>query len=149
MLPDQPGTYVLILRLASSTTIQVGRLGSFHFPSGWYAYVGSGWGPGGLAARITRHLCSSKSLRWHIDYLCACAEPVEAWYGIGIRDQECAWAETLAHLSGTLASVPHFGASDCRCPGHLLRFAAMPSREAFAQAVGVAVACSRVPGAQP
>ena len=69
MLPDQPGTYVLILRVFRPASVRVGRLGRFHFPAGWYAYVGSARGPGGLAARISRHLRSPKPSRWHVDHL--------------------------------------------------------------------------------
>ncbi len=35
---------------------------------GFYIYVGSACGPGGLRARISRHLCGKrKRLHWHID----------------------------------------------------------------------------------
>ncbi|HHO76762.1 MAG TPA: DUF123 domain-containing protein [Deltaproteobacteria bacterium] len=45
-----------ILLLARSTMIQVGKLGSFIFPAGHYAYIGSAFGSGGLHARIQRHI---------------------------------------------------------------------------------------------
>ena len=136
MLPDQPGTYVLILRLSRPTAITVGRLGRFQFPAGWYAYTGSARGPGGLVARISRHLRSPKSLHWHVDYLRACAHPVAAWYAIGIQKRECAWARALVRLPGASVPIPHFGASDCRCPTHLIHFAAQPDLKVFARAVG-------------
>jgi len=60
---------VLILRLPCPATVNVGRLGRVRFPAGWYAYVGSAYGPGGLAARISRHLRPSKPSHWHLDYL--------------------------------------------------------------------------------
>lgn len=144
MLPDQPGTYVLILYLTNGTTIQVGHLGSFKFPVSWYAYVGSGCGPGGLAARISRHLRPAKPLHWHIDYLRAHTKPVKVWYATGVRDQECRWAEALFRLPGALIPAPGFGASDCRCAGHLIGFSALPSKAAFSQAVGVPVSCFQV-----
>ncbi len=139
MLPDRPGTYVLILHLPCPTTITVGRLGRFHFPAGWYAYAGSARGPGGLAARIARHLRVSKPLRWHVDYLRAHAHPVEVWYTEGHRRQgrqECAWAAALSTPPGASIPVPRFGASDCHCPAHLTHFAAPPDLAAFARAVG-------------
>jgi Uri superfamily endonuclease len=144
MLPDQPGTYGLILHLFSATAIQVGRLGRFKFPAGWYIYVGSGCGPGGLAARISRHLRTSKPLHWHVDYLCACAKPVKVWYATGVRDSECDWAEALSHLPEASMPIPGFGASDCRCAGHLVHFSALPSQGAFSEAVGVAVSCFQI-----
>ncbi len=136
MLPDRPGTYVLVLRLARPTTIGVGRLGRFSFPPGWYAYVGSARGSGGLAARIARHLRSPKPLHWHVDYLRADARPVEVWYAVGIRKRECVWAQALFDLPGASVPVPRFGASDCHCQAHLVHFAAPPDPATFARAVG-------------
>ena len=136
MLPDCSGVYVLILRLSRLTTISVGRLGRFQFPTGWYAYAGSAQGPGGLAARLSHHLRSHKPLRWHADYLRVHARPVEIWYAVGARKRECAWGQALSRLPGASTPVPRFGASDCRCPAHLVYFAAPPDLVAFATAVG-------------
>lgn len=127
---------MLILHLPHPTTITVGRLGCFQFPAGWYAYAGSARGPGGLAARIARHLRVSKPLRWHVDYLRAHAQPVEVWYTQGHRRQECGWAAALFALPGASIPVPRFGASDCHCPAHLTYFATLPDLAAFARAVG-------------
>jgi len=136
MLPDQAGTYALILELPRPATIAVGKLGRFSFPAGWYAYAGSARGPGGLAARLSRHLRSLKPLRWHVDYLRVYTRPIAAWYAVGARKQECAWAKALASLPGASAPVPRFGASDCRCPAHLIHFATPPDLKTFARAVG-------------
>jgi len=136
MLPDRPGTYALILKLPHPTTIGVGQLGRFQFPAGWYAYAGSAHGPGGLVARISRHLRLPKPLHWHVDYLRVCARPIAAWHAVGIRKRECAWAKALARLPGASAPIPRFGASDCCCPAHLIHFAAPPDLKTFARAVG-------------
>ena len=136
MLPDRPGTYTLILSLARPTIIDVGRLGRFRFPEGWYAYAGSARGPGGLAARISRHLRAAGPLHWHVDYLRACARPIAAWYIVGPQKRECAWAQALSALPGGSIPAPRFGASDCRCPAHLIHFAAPPDLKAFTHAVG-------------
>jgi len=139
MVPDRPGTYVLILRLPrSAVDIRVGRLGCFRFWAGWYAYVGSARGPGGLAARLARHLRPLKTMHWHIDYLRAQAQPVEIWYATGMQRRECAWAFALSGLPGASVPVSRFGASDCRCPAHLIYFAA-PSDSTFASALGESV----------
>lgn len=50
------GTYVLVIRLREPQEISVGRLGVFPFHHGYYVYIGSAFGPGGLKARIRRHL---------------------------------------------------------------------------------------------
>lgn len=143
MPPDRAGTYVLILRLPRHATISVGRLGRFRFPAGWYAYVGSARGPGGLAARISRHRRSSKSLHWHVDYLRLYTHPVAVWYAIGDQKKECAWAQVLSKLPGAFVPAPRFGASDCHCPAHLVYFDAPPELSPFARAVGETVSEER------
>lgn len=137
MTTDRPGTYALILYLPHSVAdICVGRLGRFYFPAGWYAYVGSARGPGGLAARLARHLRQVKPLHWHIDYLRAHASPVEIWYVTGTQRRECVWARSLLGLSDASVPVPRFGASDCRCFTHLIHFALPPDLAVFAGALG-------------
>ena len=39
------GTYILTLSLETKQNIQIGKLGRFKFPSGYYVYVGSAFGP--------------------------------------------------------------------------------------------------------
>jgi Uri superfamily endonuclease len=136
MLPDRPGTYVLILWLAVPKTITCGKAGCFRFPAGWYAYVGSAHGPGGLAARLARHLRGTDRPHWHIDYLRSESQPVEIWYTLAPTREECAWSEALLALSGAHPPVPGFGASDCRCSTHLVHLDYQPDHLAFARVVG-------------
>jgi Uri superfamily endonuclease len=133
MLPKQAGTYALTLRLSRPRTISIGRLGAFSFPAGWYAYAGSARGPGGLAARVGRHLQASKTRHWHIDYLRTHAKPVVIWYTTCTQSRECRWARALSQLPGASMPAPGFGASDCRCPAHLVLLPARPDRLVFAQ----------------
>jgi Uri superfamily endonuclease len=126
---------VLVMRLARCTTISIGRLGEFRFPTGWYLYVGSARGPGGLAARVSRHHRTSKTHHWHIDYLRAHAELIAAWYTTGRQKRECNWADTLSALPGAAIPVPRFGASDCRCPAHLIQYPTQPDPLAFVHLV--------------
>jgi Uri superfamily endonuclease len=135
MAPKQPGCYVLIMRLSRREALDIGRLGRFDFPAGWYAYVGSARGPGGLAARLSRHRRTSKTPHWHVDHLRARAEPTAAWYTLGNQKRECDWARVLSKLPGANVVAPGFGASDCRCATHLLHFTAPPDRSAFARCV--------------
>jgi Uri superfamily endonuclease len=131
-LPAAPGCYVLILHLPGphSRMLAVGRLGSWPLPPGTYAYCGSAHGPGGLRARVSRHLRREKRLHWHVDYLAAAAEVVAVWLWPGApRAQECAIAGHLARWPGVYRPVPRFGSSDCRCPGHLLALPGGPSPE--------------------
>ncbi len=57
----EPGTYALLLKLDRWERITVGKLGTFDFPAGYYLYVGSALGPGGLQARLAHHQRGSKS----------------------------------------------------------------------------------------
>jgi Uri superfamily endonuclease len=134
-LPAQSGTYVLVLHCSAAQRIVVGRLGEMDVQPGWYVYVGSALGPGGLAARVGRHLATDRPLRWHIDYLRRVADVVEVWYAPGDERRECDWAQGVAKLPGVSAPLPRFGASDCHCPAHLFRSAGAPSFDYFAQSV--------------
>ncbi len=120
------GTYILWLFLHNYKRIQVGSLGTFDFMAGYYAYIGSALGPGGLAARLKRHFTRDKPLRWHIDYLTVQLKPFGAWY---INDQkrwEHLWANAFQVNSEALMPAKGFGATDCRCPSHLFYFYTEP-----------------------
>jgi histidyl-tRNA synthetase len=122
-LPAAAGTYVLIFRLAAPLHLAPGRLGALVLPPATYAYVGSAAGPGGLRARVQRHLRQGKALRWHIDYLTE-AQPVDrVWFAAGGTRIECATVRRLLRQPGAAPGVARFGNSDCRegCPSHLVR----------------------------
>ncbi len=114
-IPSSPGAYVLLIRLEKPTTIEVGRLGTIHFPAGAYAYVGSALN--GLRARVGRHLHHKKKLHWHVDYLIQKGQLSEVVWTLSDERLECRIADALRHQG--LPSIPKFGASDCRCPSHL------------------------------
>lgn len=139
MTPRQPGTYVLILQLPQAAGVQVGQLGYFSFAPGWYAYAGSARGPGGLTARVRRHLQATTAQHWHVDYLRAYARSVAVWYAVGTKRRECRWAQALSELPGASVPAPRFGASDCRCAAHLVHFPTAPDRLGFADCVGVPI----------
>jgi len=116
----EKGIYCLILKTGGAV-LPVGALGEMQFPAGWYIYVGSALGPGGLA-RVNRHIrvyreaCDHRP-RWHIDRLLTDSRFV-------LTAAVC--GETTARLECTLArslggdGVRGFGCSDCRCTTHLL-----------------------------
>jgi len=118
-LPRTHGTYGLGLYLAAPATRTIGALGDHAFPSGVYIYVGSAWGPGGLRARVGRHLRGSPKLRWHIDYLRRITSPIVLWLAAETH-LECAWAQYLLAQPALSVIVPRFGASDCTCTTHLV-----------------------------
>jgi Uri superfamily endonuclease len=106
-LPAEPGAYVLLIRL---------ELAAAGLPPGRYLYCGSARGPGGLRARLGRHLRRGKSIRWHVDRLTEAGEALGAWVFPG--GDECALVAALGHLP---VPIRGFGSSDCRrCAAHLL-----------------------------
>jgi len=120
------GTYALGLSLDRARLLIVGRLGRFIFPAGYYLYSGSALGPGGLPARLARHGRREKHLHWHIDYLLEQARLVETWTTLSARRWECVWARALLQMAGAQIVAPRFGASDCRCPTHLIYLSQSP-----------------------
>ena len=113
-LPEDKGTYVLLAGLNQTKRIEIGRLGAFDLVPGFYAYVGSAHGAGGLRARIQHHLESAAHPHWHIDYLLLWAVPIEVWYAIADRKLEQDWAEFLNQSPIFRAPIPRFGSSDYR-----------------------------------
>ena len=140
------GVYALLLALASSQTITVGRLGGFHFPAGYYLYLGSAQGPGGLAARLALHCRREKKLHWHIDYLRPAARLEQIWVLVTDERVECQWAAAAQALPGVSLPASRFGASDCRCPAHLFHYPARPESSVFANAAGIPVSRLKVFG---
>jgi Uri superfamily endonuclease len=111
-VPDEKGTYVLIVSAPRMKRIGVGRLGEFDIVPGFYAYVGSAFGAGGLRARIGHHLESSASPHWHIDYLLQVAELVEVWYTTADQKLERYLADLLEKAPQFRVPIPRFGSSD-------------------------------------
>jgi Uri superfamily endonuclease len=131
------GVYTLLLSLPAPQTLPIGRLGAFRFPAGYYLYVGSALGPGGLSARLARHCRAEKKRHWHIDHLRAAARLEGAWALTTDRRAECRWAAAAQVLPGANLPAPRFGASDCRCPAHLFHYPVRPEAANFAAAAGV------------
>jgi sugar fermentation stimulation protein A len=113
------GLYIVLLELQMPRTIRVGRLGRFHFDAGVYAYVGSA--QRGLKARLARHARPGKPLRWHVDYLSRHTRCIATFLWRRPKEDECRLARAVASVPGVTRSVAGFGASDCRCEGHLFR----------------------------
>src|SRR5690606_5372732 len=113
--------YQLRIRLRKPKAVRVGALGRCHFASGWYVYSGSA--KNGLVQRVGRHLRHRKRLRWHIDYLLAVADEVDAFVLAGTAMSEC---RLHTGLRGGDAPVTGFGSSDCSCESHLMHFRRRP-----------------------
>jgi len=111
-LPEDTGTYVLVASVCRMKRLKVGALGKFDIVPGFYSYVGSAFGSGGLRARIGHHLESTAAPHWHIDYLLRLATPIEVWYSTQNRKLERHWADLLAEMPGFRLPIARFGSSD-------------------------------------
>lgn len=131
-LPRVPGTYILLLRVDSPSTVAIGRLGAAVLRPGWVLYVGSAFGPGGLAARLGHHLRPAAKPHWHIDYVRAVLELCEIWVCASPQRLEHRFAALLHSAPGSTIPLLRCGASDCRCAAHLFHFAARPSSQLLA-----------------
>ena len=116
------GVYIAVFFLAKARSVSVGKLGRFYFRPGVYFYAGSA--QRNLSARLERHGKKSKPLRWHIDYLSVRADMLGAIVVAGPRNRECELAKELAGMFESAA--PGFGASYCRCGGHLFYAPQLP-----------------------
>jgi len=128
-----PRLYVVLTYVPRRTAIAVGSLGQVSLERGWYAYVGSA--ARGRRARVARHLTAEKPLRWHADYLFTAFPPRRAWLVDGAAG-ECELAAGLAAPPGAARLPARFGASDCRCAGHLVRCARRPRLTEVSAAAG-------------
>ncbi|MCS6907451.1 MAG: GIY-YIG nuclease family protein [Anaerolineales bacterium] len=134
VFPSAKGSYVLVLWLVAPQILSVGRLGQLNFQAGYYLYVGSAFGAGGLGGRLKHHLNPSK-YHWHVDYLRGVARLQEVWCRVDTRRQECHWAMELASLPWLSYSQPGFGSTDCHCVAHLLYCASADELSAARSAV--------------
>ncbi len=118
-LPAAPGCYVLEFELATALTIEAGKLGRVELGPGRVRYYGSARGPGGLRARVGRHLRAEKRPHWHIDALTARAPVTRVL--ITAEGSECDLVRRDLASGRWRVAQRGFGASDCRsCPAHLL-----------------------------
>lgn len=123
-LPPEKGVYVLVLRSEKAKSIRVGRLGTMNTEQGYYAYIGSAFGAGGLKSRLGRHLKTAKKCRWHIDYIRRHMSAAAVWFTTdAVTEHEI--AGQMIKMGGAV-HMPGFGSSDCRCCSHLFYFEKLP-----------------------
>ena len=144
LIDPQPGTYALILYSNSTARIRIGRLGVMQLQRGYYVYVGSALGAGGLRARIAHHQGISKRPHWHIDYLRAHARLHSVWVNYDGKRHEHEWARSITRLGDATFPLPGFGSSDCTCPSHLHFFKRCPAP--FSTLIIASIAPSRSRG---
>ena len=125
------GVYCLVFE-NHECTVRVGALETLTFRAGWYIYVGSALGSGGLK-RLARHISLARlrdrQPKWHVDYLLT-SPGFSLSYAIFAVTQErceCRLAQAL-NDPGILG----FGCSDCSCSSHLLYRQGDPKQEILA-----------------
>lgn len=123
--------YIVVYYLESAVDLQIGKLGEFNFPPGYYLYVGKD--KRNIRERVARHISKKKNNRWHIDYLSKSVMPVFMQI-IPDASSECSLIEKLIELGGN-AIASGFGSSDCQCKSHLLYYSELPW-EKLLQVVG-------------
>ncbi len=150
-LPKQAGSYALFVALEALQHVSIGRLGRAVFNPGIYIYLGSAAGPGGLKARLGRHLRGGGKRHWHIDCLRAVGDVV-GFYAVRHQELdslstpvECRWSQALAARPDVSIPLPGFGCSDCKagCPAHLVAISSMADfvgeryRQILADSLGI------------
>lgn len=113
---------MVVLKCTQAKTIQIGKLASLQIKHGYYVYVGSAMGPGGVLARLRHHSKISKRPHWHLDYLRGETEFDAAYALYSSERKECEWVEIMAKNEQASKPLQGFGSSDCRCVTHLFYF---------------------------
>ena len=118
-LPAVAGSYVLELVLGDEIGLRPGRLGAIRLGPGRLRYYGSARGPGGVRARVARHVRGTGRRHWHVDWLLERA-PVERAM-VELEASECELVRRDLELGCWRVAAAGFGSSDCgTCPAHLL-----------------------------
>lgn len=125
------GSYAVVYHCPTQIRIRIGSLGEIAFFKGFYIYVGSAMGPGGLQARVKRHFQKSKRrMHWHIDYISNAMDVWSAYICTDPTNQEHNWAHQLQTFDDT-SVVASIGCSDCRCASHLFHRWVLPDESFF------------------
>ncbi len=115
------GTYILFTFLRDRIDVKI-RDRKVTISTGYYVYIGSAFGAGGLASRLHRHLRKKKKRYWHIDQITT-SEFCEI-QSIGIiidKKMECEVSEKISKI-GIIELINGFGNSDCNsCQSHLYK----------------------------
>jgi Uri superfamily endonuclease len=122
---DRSGTYLLLLASRTPVRLSIGKLGEMTAVPGYYVYIGSAWGPGGVAARVRHHRKTAVNAHWHIDYLRAVTAVTDVYCVYGSRCEH-EWAHSLMQSAGATMPLRGFGSSDCDCATHLFYFGRKP-----------------------
>ena len=115
---EEKGFYILILELESGRTIKVDLLPAKYFQPGFYPYVRQA--KRRLKRRIARHLRGRKKIFWYIHYFDSKATIRDVWTKADYLDKCTMVLGILKLIKKARIVQEKFGASDCRCCGHLI-----------------------------
>ncbi len=135
-LKNTKGTYIIFTCLKTEKYIRIGKLGTFCFYPGYYGYVGSAFGPGGISSRVGHHLHTASEPHWHMDYFRKEILIEEIWICNDEKPLEHVFADLFLRMVGTSIPVKGFGSSDCRCVSHLFYFQRVPDAIEFEKKLG-------------
>jgi Uri superfamily endonuclease len=65
-MPSLPGAYAIAIELADTVAVTLSSRAPIVLPAGRHLYCGFAKGPGGLKARLSRHMRRGKSVNWHM-----------------------------------------------------------------------------------
>jgi Uri superfamily endonuclease len=131
------GTYTIIISCKKSVNLRFGGLGRAKTLRGLYVYSGSALGQGAMSleGRISRHSRSHKKIRWHVDCMTS-----KQWCTVKAaihvespRRLECDVNNMLVEKLNASPPLPHIGASDCKCRGHLMRVTSLREKALLKQ----------------
>jgi Uri superfamily endonuclease len=115
--PPVKGIYILVLYLRLNKKLTIGSLGDVFLKKGYYLYVGSAVGSGGISGRLKHHISKTSNPHWHIDYLKNESSIVDIYFSEGSKELEHFAADKLSLKF--ISPINKFGSSDCKCYSHL------------------------------
>ncbi len=127
------GTYLIQLHSQKKQTIASGKFAGVAIEQGYYLYIGSALGPGGIKSRVGRHLKKDKPLKWHIDHLRQITRVSLICLTYQPQRLEDDWVGKLAENRNLSTPIKGFGATDTRHHSHLFYSAQRMTRDAITE----------------
>ena len=134
-ISNLPGTYLLNFYSEQRASVWVGRLGKLDLDIGYYIYIGSAFGPGGVRARVRHHHRISQKPHWHLDYIRPSLSLQAVWYSLDAIRYEHEWANILYSALNMHVPLVSLGATDCRCQSHFFYARSKPDRSSIINAL--------------
>jgi len=124
--PALPGAYAMAIKLADKAAVRLSGRPPITLSIGRYLYCGSAKGPGGLKARLSRHMRRGASVRWHVDQLTERGLVIGSWIFPGGDECElvqicwfcqCQLPGSAAVIARPAAVICYSGPTEWHCLG--------------------------------